>query len=68
MKKTNTTRQYYEETYKDSTDSEIQKEILYHHRVTIDKLEQIRKNTYGIILILAIPIVIGVIIGLINLK
>ena len=42
-------RKYFNDKYKDLTESEIQKELLFAQQLTIDKLEKVRTNTSNLV-------------------
>ena len=64
-KKTSPRRKWFDDYFKDFTESEIQKEILFAQQLTIDKLEKVRSNTSKIVWwIIVIPIIVVVIFGI----
>jgi type IV secretory pathway component VirB8 len=55
-------REWFNDYFKDFTESEIQKEILFAQQLTIDKLEKVRSNTSKIVWwLIVIPIITAVI-------
>jgi len=56
-------RQLFDEKYKDYTDSEIQKELLFVQINANSKLKSIKKNTAIIIGLIIIPLIAGLIIS-----
>jgi len=51
-------RKIFNEKYKDLTESEIQKELLFTQRLSIEKLERIRTNTSTLVwFLIVIPII-----------
>jgi len=56
-------RQLFDEKYKDFTDSEIQKELLFVQINANSKLKSIKKNTAIIIGLIIIPLIAGLIIS-----
>ena len=56
-------RQLFDEKYKDFTDSEIQKELLFVQINANSKLKSIKKNTTIIIGLIIIPLIAGLIIS-----
>ena len=56
-------RQLFDEKYKDFTDSEIQKELLFVQINANSKLKSIKKNTAIIIGLIIIPLLAGLIIS-----
>lgn len=61
-KETNLTpkREAFYEKYRNYTEAEIQKEILYAHKILIEKTEKVRKNTSNLVTFLVgIPLILG---------
>ena len=56
-------RQLFDEKYKDFTDSEIQKELLFVQINANSKLKSIKTNTAIIIGLIIIPLIAGLIIS-----
>ena len=56
-------RELFDEKYKDFTDSEIQKELLFVQINANSKLKSIKKNTAIIIGLIIIPLIAGLIIS-----
>ena len=56
-------RQLFDEKYKDFTDSEIQKELLFVQINANSKLKSIKKNTTIIVALIIIPLIAGLIIS-----
>jgi len=56
-------RQLFDEKYKDYTDSEIQKELLFVQINANSKLKSIKKNTAIIIGLIILPLIAGLIIS-----
>ena len=56
-------RQVFDEKYKDFTDSEIQKELLFVQINANSKLKSIKKNTTIIVALIIIPLIAGLIIS-----
>ncbi|MDA9247178.1 hypothetical protein N9P25_02530 [Flavobacteriaceae bacterium] len=56
-------RELFDEKYKDFTDSEIQKELLFVQINANSKLKSIKKNTAIIIGLIIIPLLAGLIIS-----
>ena len=56
-------RRAFNDKYKDFTDSEIQKELLYAQVNANSKLKSIKKNTAIIIGLIIIPLIAGLIIS-----
>ena len=56
-------RQLFDEKYKDYTDSEIQKELLFVQINANSKLKSIKTNTAIIIGLIIIPLIAGLIIS-----
>jgi type IV secretory pathway component VirB8 len=64
-KKGSPKRKWFDDYFKDFTESEIQKEILFAQQLTIDKLEKVRSNTSKIVWwLIVIPIIIAVILAI----
>ena len=58
-------RKWFDDYFKDFTESEIQKEILFAQLLTNDKLEKVRSNTSKIVWwLIVIPIIIAVILAI----
>ncbi|MGO1584598.1 MAG: hypothetical protein ACTIK4_07550 [Mesonia sp.] len=59
-------RKAFDKIYGELSDNEIQQEILFTHKLSLDKLERIRKNTSTLVwFIIIIPIIL-VFIGIIS--
>tara|TARA_B110000211_G_scaffold78783_1_gene92357 strand:+ start:754 stop:945 length:192 start_codon:yes stop_codon:yes gene_type:complete len=56
-------RELFDEKYKDFTDSEIQKELLFVQINANSKLKSIKKNTTIIVALIIIPLIAGLIIS-----
>ena len=55
-------RKWFNDYFKDFTESEIQKEILFAQHLTNDKLEKVRSNTSKVVWwLIVIPIIVAVI-------
>ncbi len=58
-------RKVFNEKFGEYSDSEILKELLFTQRITVERLENIRKNTSNLVWFLSvIPIIIGVILAM----
>ena len=56
-------RELFDKKYKDFTDSEIQKELLFVQINANSKLKSIKKNTTIIVALIIIPLIAGLIIS-----
>lgn len=57
-------RKVFNEKFEDYSDSEVLKELLFTQRITVERLENIRKNTSNLVwFLIVIPIVMVVLFG-----
>jgi len=60
-------RKVFNDKYGELSESEIQKELLFSQRITIEKLEKIRINTSNLVwFLIVIPIILGILFAILN--